>query len=334
MVLFEACKSIMDVFRLFPDEESCLIYLEGIRWSDGIVSPFDERSEVYVCANHRFKCKNTGKYFNAKTKTIFENTKVPLRSWFIGIYLFLSDKKGISSYQLANVICVTQTTAWRMLMKMRQSMELSFFSDDMEGIISVDETFVGGKNKNRHKDKKVEKSQGRSFKDKTPVLGLLEGQIYMNVERPHKVIPGRIVKEKVIVKQSRLNCWVVPNTKKKMLQPIIKQTVGEGSVLISDEWYAYKGLEKYYEHQVVDHKRGQYVNGNFTTNALEGAWSHFKRSIIGVYHSVSRKYLQHYANEFAFRYNMREEDYNEVFGVFLQSAQSQQPFFKSYRIKC
>lgn len=111
--------SILDLIRAFPNEQSCIDYLTQLRWKNGVVSPFDTTSKVYVCKDNRYKCKNTGKYFNARTNTIFEGSKISLQNWFIGIYLYTSHKRGISSYQLARDLAVTQKTAWFILQRLR-----------------------------------------------------------------------------------------------------------------------------------------------------------------------------------------------------------------------
>jgi transposase-like protein len=167
--------SILDLLNSFPDEQTCIDHLEKLRWSGFVVSPFDPISKVYKCKGNKYRCKNTGKYFNVKTNTLFDNTKIELKKWFLAIYLITSHKKGISSLQLSRDIDVTQKTAWFMLQRIRNCFNIS--NDEQlenEVEIEIDETFVGGKDKNRHADRKVENSQGRSFKDKTPVLGMIE----------------------------------------------------------------------------------------------------------------------------------------------------------------
>lgn len=288
-------KSILDLLNAFPTEQSCVDFFEKIIWKGDVVSPFDRTSVVYKCPNNRYKCKNTNKYFNVRTGTIFEGTKIPLRQWFLAIYIFTSHKKGISSHQLAKDLDVTQKTAWFMLQRIRYAMEHSSFLKKMEGEVQVDETFVGGKNKNRHHDKKVKNNQGRSFKDKTPIMGLIS--------------------------DGRVRCTVVTDTKAGSIQPIVLNQVEHGSTVYSDEWGGYTGLNRYYNHEIVDHGRGQYVSDTgATTNAVEGFWSHLKRGIIGIYHQVSRKHLQGYANEFVFRYNFRQEPTDAKFNLFLQSV--------------
>ena len=130
----------------FPNEESCIRYLEKLRWKNGVVSPFDKTSKVYKCKNNRYRCKNTGKYFDAKTGTVFAKTKLPLRYWFYAMFLFLAHKRGVSSCQLARDLGVTQKTAWNMFTKIRAYMNV-FNNGSLSGEVEIDETFVGGKNK-------------------------------------------------------------------------------------------------------------------------------------------------------------------------------------------
>jgi len=131
-------KSILDLVKAFPDEKTCMEYLAEMRWNGQVVSPFDETSKVYTTARG-FKCKNTGKYFNAKTNTIFEDTKIPLIKWFMALYIFSSHKKGISSHQLAKDIDVTQKTAWFMLHRLRFAFTTSSFTKEFDGITEIDE---------------------------------------------------------------------------------------------------------------------------------------------------------------------------------------------------
>lgn len=280
MIDIKSFNSLIELTDAFPTEEVCLKYLESLIWEDGVVSPFDPESKVYVCSNNRYICKNTGKSFNVKTGTIFENTKLPLRKWFMAIWLVLSHKKGISSLQLSRDIKVTQKTAWFMLQRIRECL-MCKNEGRLENEVEADETFVGGKNKNRHKDKKVKKCQGRSFKDKTPVLGMVERK-------------GEVVTR------------VIKSTSRSEITPIIQQFVDKRAVLYTDEWGGYDEIDKSYYHYTVDHGKGQYVNGRIYTNTIEGFWTGLKRGYIGIYHYMSPKHLQRYANEFTFRYNTRK----------------------------
>ena len=222
---------------------------------------------------------------------MFEGSKAPLRKWFVAIYLITSHKKGISSLQLAKDISVTQKTAWFMGQRIRENFKI-VMDEKLEGEVELDETFVGGKNKNRHRNKKVKKCQGRSFKDKTPVMGMLE--------RGGKVV-----------------CKVVRDTSYKSLTVPILRAVDRSATLFSDEWVGYKTIDKLYEHYIVDHGHGQYVDEDAYTNNLEGFWSIAKRSINGIYNHLSRKHLQRYFDEFSFRYNTRNLGEDERFNLLL-----------------
>ncbi len=159
--------SILDLLQTFSDEQTCIDHLEELRWNGHVVSPFDSSSKVYKCKGNKYRCKNTSKYFNVKTGTLFDNTKVKLQKWFLAIWLVTSHKKGISSMQLAKDIDVTQKTAWFMLQRIRNCFGIEN-NNTLDGEVEADETYIGGKNKNRHKDKKVDNAQGRSSKDKAP----------------------------------------------------------------------------------------------------------------------------------------------------------------------
>lgn len=299
--------SIIELVEYFKTEKKCLLHLQQIRWGNNIISPFDPESKVYKC-KRGYKCKNTGKYFNPKTGTIFESSKVSLKKWFLAIWLITCHKKGISSIQLSKDIKVTQKTAWFMLHRIRKCFEADNDAD-MSGEIEVDETYVGGKNKNRHKDKKFKYSQGRSFKDKTPVFGVLQ-------------------------RGGKLCAYVVPDVKGNTLKTIIydkvqfktkvkikSKTEIKETIIHSDEWIAYSGLHKEYDHRVVYHSKGIYGTENSNTNTIEGAWSILKRSIIGIYHFTSKRHLQRYIDEFVFRYNCKDLEESNKFTSLLNNIQ-------------
>ena len=290
-------ESVIDLVTKFPTQEVCIKYLEQIRWDNEPISPFDEDSIVYKCKGGKYRCKNTGKYFNVCTGTMFEGTKIGLQKWFVAIWLITSHKKGISSVQLSKDLGVTQKTAWTLAHKIRNCFGIEN-EGELEGTISVDESFVGGKNKNRHKDKKVPMSQGRSFKDKTPVFGLLQ-------------------------RNGKLRAIVISDTKAKTLQPIIKRIVKHQSTLISDEWLGYRGIGAHYKHYVVDHSKKQYVDYNnpeIHTNDIEGFWGIMKRSYNGIYNWWSKKHMQKYVDEFVFRYNTRKLTESDKFNWLLLNA--------------
>ena len=208
----------------------------------------------------------------------------------MAIYILTSNKKGISSMQLAKDLHITQKTAWFLTQRIRETFTIRT-NDKLTGEVELDETFVGGKNKNRHWNKKAKKCQGRAFVDKVPVLGMLERG-------------GRVI------------CKVVKNTSYKQLTAPILRNVDRNAMLYMDEWIGYKTVQKVYNHAVVDHGHGIYVaDGGVYTNTIEAFWSNYcKRAIIGTYNHLSKKHLQRYFDEFSFRYNTRKVKENERFG--------------------
>ena len=288
-------ESLFDFLKSYPTEQECIDYFEKRRWNGKVISPFDPTSKVYKCANNRYKCKNTGKYFTVKTGTIFRNSNISLQKWFLALYFLSTYKKGVSSCQLAKDIKITQKSAWFVLHRLRCASDLPEFKVMLENSVEIDETFIGGKNKNRHKNKKVPNSQGRSWKDKMPVLGMLE-------------------------RNGNLVAQVVQNTQQNTLEPIISENIKKGSSVFTDEWFAYRDLNKWFNHQIVNHRIKQYVNGEATTNSIENAWSHLKRMIYGTYHNTSKKHLQRYLIEFILRFNTRKHKEQERFDLVLLSS--------------
>lgn len=287
--------SIAALIRTFPNEEACIKHLENLYWSDGKpISPFDPTSKVYKCKNNRYRCKNTGKYFKVTTGTMFENTKMSLNIWFLAIWYETCHKTGISSHQLARDIGVTQKTAWNMLHKIREQMNKANESK-LKGEVEIDETYIGGKNKNRHWNKKVPHSQGRSHKDKTTVVGMIE-------------------------RNGLLVAKVTKDTTSKTLSTLIREFVDQSATIYTDENDAYNQIGKTYKRFYVDHSKHQYGNGDITSNRIEAAWTHLKRMIIGTYRKTSRKYLQRYVDEFVFRYNLRDIRDSDRFNLLLCCA--------------
>ena len=294
-------KNVIDFMTSFPDEESAVRYYEKIRWGDKVVSPFDPESKVYKCKNGKYKCKNTGKYFTYRTGTFFANSKLSMRDWLYAIIMIVNHKNSISSYQLADDLDISQKTAWYMLHRIRTAMSKENHKK-LSGEIEVDETFVGGKNINRHKNKRVPHCQGRSYADKTPVFGMLE-------------------------RGGRLTANVIPLVDGTTLNNEIVKNVEVGSVVYTDGWH-YGDLHEYVTRS-VDHGKHFYGATFFTndgeviqitTNRIENAWSILKRTLKGTYIQVSRKHLQKYVDEFVFRYNTRKISKIERFELLLRYA--------------
>lgn len=276
--------NLIQATQYFSNPETCVEYLTNLRWSNGITCAHCNHDKVYTLkgATKRYKCASCRKQFSATKGTIFENSAIPLQKWFIAIYLLTSHKKGISSMQLAKDMGITQKSAWFMLQRIRFALQTKSFNVPvLENTVECDETYIGGKNKNRHASKKIANSQGRSVKDKAPVFGLVERN-------------GRVVAMKVT------------DTTKGTIQPLIHKHVSSDANVMTDEWLAYRGLNKSFNHSVVNHGTGEYVNGLAHTNTIEGFWSLLKRGIVGIYHQVSVKHLDLYVDEFEFRYNTKE----------------------------
>jgi transposase-like protein len=289
-------KNLQQLLEFFQDEEICKKYYEQQRWGGNVACPHCGSLKIYR-TNRGFKCseKLCYKKFSVISGTIFENTKIKLQTWFAAMYLISTSKKGISSLQLAEQLGITQKTAWFVNHRIREMLKDSS-SEKLSGTVQADETYVGGKNKNRHKDKKVENSQGRSSKDKTPVVGLLQ-------------------------QDGKVRTFVVSDTNAETLHTIMGDNVSEGSILVTDAYRSYIGLDKRYTHVTVKHENGGYVatigNQKFHTQNIENFWSIFKRGIIGIYHFVSVKHLERYCQEFGYRYNQRDLNGVEKFNLAL-----------------
>jgi transposase-like protein len=276
-------QSLIQFHQHFDTEEKCRFFLEQQMWNGTPTCPHCGSTNVCRFANGKmFKCrvKDCRKKFTVTVGTVMESSKIPLTKWFLAIYVVFNHSKGISSVQLSNYIDCCQKTSWFLLHRIRE-MSIDRAPAQLSNVVEADETLYGGKNRFRHAHKKVKHSQGRSQEDKTPVFGLVE-------------------------RGGKLRTQVVKDTKAKTLKPIIKEMVAEGSILCTDEYRAYRGLNKDYAHDVVNHRSGEYVNGQTHTNTIEGYWSIFKRCIYGIYHSVSEKHLQNYCNEVTYRYNERQ----------------------------
>ena len=301
MIDFKKFNSVISLTSYFTSDEKCKQAIIESRWSDGdVVCPYCGGHHCAVRKDGKFRCKHCGKNFSCLVGTIFENTKLPLIKWFLAMYFISSHKKGISSYQLATNIEVTQTTAWYMLQKVRLLYPQSD-AEAFDGTVEFDEVYIGGKEKWKHKSMRTPKTQGRSTKTKTPVFGMMERSTFENEK-------GEI--ENI----TYVHAFVVENTNRATLQPIIQQFVADDSRVITDELSAYNGLaELGYTHAVVAHGAEEYANGDVFTNSIEGFWSHFRRMIVGCYHDVSDEHLQQYIDEAVYRWNTRKTSESERF---------------------
>lgn len=303
-------KSLLELNDYFKEEKTCYEFLAHQIWDEGKpVCPHCGSIQVYTTKSRsskgnkkdipEYRCANKEctKKFTATVGTIFHASKLSLRLWYAAIFLITTSKKGISSVQLSEQLQITQKSAWHLLHRIR-AMFKETAPHMLKGIVEVDETYVGGKNKNRHANKKKKNSGGRSA-DKTAVIGL--------IERGGKVLT-----------------FVVPSTDASILQPIMQEYVAKDCLVITDAYQSYKGLENDYNHVIVKHNEyGPYkyaTDSHFHTNNIENFWSTFKRGIIGIYHYVSPKHLHRYTTEFGYRFNNREGDSIEKFKIAVKNC--------------
>ena len=278
---------------MFPHEEACAAYLVARRWPEGVRCPRCGNPKLYDASSYKpfhWQCRNCapdGYRFSVIAGTIFENTNKPLRVWFKVVHLMLTSKKGMSALQIHRYMGFgSYETAWSMCHKIRTALMEDI--DKLGGIVEVDETYIGGKDKNRHWDKKSG-SSGRGDTGKTPVVGAVKRK-------------GNVVAR--VVEMTDLNT----------LETFVREAVSTRvSLLCTDDYPGYNRLHFRFRHGVIDHSTGHHVIGAIHTNTIEGFWSIIKRGVVGTFHKVSKKYLPLYVAEFQFRYNNRMNA--DIFGT-------------------
>jgi transposase-like protein len=263
-----APKTLQEAIIYFADFEQCRAFMVELRWPDGKVKcPRCDAEKVTWLAKPRvWKCygKHDSPTFTLKTGTIFEDSPIALEKWLPAVWLLVTCKNGISSYEVARDLGISQKSAWHMMHRIRFALHHGSF-EKLSGHVEADETFIGGKARNMHVAKRARRITGTGGKDKTPVIGILE-----------RGKDG---------KPSKVRTTVISNRKKHAIQSEVRKHVEAGSALYSDALQSYKGLEGEYAHQVIDHAVA-YVDGQVHTNGLENFWSLLKRSISGTYVSV------------------------------------------------
>ncbi len=284
-------KSIVEFQREFSTEEKCREYLEQQRWNGTPACPFCGSINVCRFKNGKtFKCreKECRKKFTVTVGTVYESSKIPLSKWYLATYILAVHSKGISSLQLANWLGVTQKTAWFLNHRIRE-MLTEQAPDLLDGIVEVDETYVGGLAANKHASKRTK--IGGGVGGKTMVFGAIQ-------------------------RQGKVKTKVIPETSIESVSKAIEEFVEPGSIMVTDEHKAYNQVGKKFEHKKINHRSKEYVRRDdilVHTNNIEGYWNILKKQIDGIHHSVSPKHLQRYCNESAFRYNNRQALQDERF---------------------
>jgi transposase-like protein len=277
-------KTLQEAIVFFSDLNNCIDYLAIRRWPKGVVCPtcgstkvkFNAKRYIWQCSSHHPK-----RQFSVKVGTIYEDSPIGLDKWMMATWMLTNCKNGVSSYEIARDLKVTQKSAWFMLHRIRLALQDPDFGTKLSGEVEADETFIGGKARNMHKDVKARRITGRGqgAEDKLIVMGILQ-------------------------RGGKIRTMLIPDRQKPTLHPIVRHNVQTGTAFFTDEMAGYKGLEGEYEHNIIDHAN-KYVNGRIHTNGMENFWSLLKRGLNGTYVSVEPFHLFRYLDEQVFRYNNR-----------------------------
>jgi transposase-like protein len=280
--------TLQEAIRYFSNEEVCVQFVSAMRWPDGVRCPRCQVKTVsYVKNRYIWQCRGCRKQFSVKAGTIFEDSPIKLSQWLCAMWLLVNAKNGISSYEVGRSLGVTQKTAWFMMHRIRLALQQGSLTRKLTGEVEADETYIGGKARNMHKDKqrKILKAEG-SFR-KAVVMGMLE-------------------------REGEVRAKVLNVASAKVLAREIRAHVEPGSTLYTDELAAYTKVGREYAHQVINHAQ-TYVRGNVHTNSIENFWSLLKRGIKGTYVSVEPFHLFRYLDEQSFRFNARKGTDSERF---------------------
>lgn len=286
-MLTQIPQTLLEAVRYLADPDRCLNLMVGLRWPNGVTCPRCDCAEVSFLSTRRiWKCKGCKKQFSVKVGTIFEDSPLSLDKWLVAIWFITNAKNSASSHELHRVLGITQKSAWFMLHRIREAMKSGTFLR-LSGEIEVDETFVGGKRGNMHKDRQKKHRVG-SLDGKTAVMGLLERD-------------GKVVAK------------VIPNTKMATLQPHMLAHIAPGSTVYTDAFPSYTRMDlKPFVHKVIDHEKA-YAIGDTHTNGIENFWSLFKRCVKGTWIHIDREHTDRYLAEQSFRFNNRKSTDSERF---------------------
>lgn len=285
--------TLIDAVKKFDTEEKAEAWFVAQRWPDGVTCPFCQSQRISNIANRKpqpYRCKDCRKHFSVKTDSLLHSSNLPLSKWAIAFYLYNTSLKGVSSMKLHRDLGIAQSSAWYMAHRIRDMWSPA--ADKFAGPVEADETYIGGKESNKHESKKSK--AGRGAVGKTPVVGLKDRET------------------------NQVRTEVVERTDKATLQGFVVEHTEEGATVYTDEAAAYRGLPR--PHEAVAHGANEYVRGMAHTNGLESHWALFDRGIYGVYHHVSVKHLPLYTMEFEGRHNNRPLDTAEQMAAMVQGA--------------
>lgn len=292
-------KTLAQFMAYFKDEATCVEHFTAARFRNGEYCPHCKHGEIYKFSNgKRYRCASCKQDFTIRTKSIFGESKLPIQKWYIAIYLLSTSGKGISSVQLAKQVGITQKTAWFIDHRVRAAMKQN--KGQLFGTMEADETYMGGLSKNMHAKKRREKITGTGGTNKTPVFGIKE-------------------------RGGEVRARVIETADSATLHPILKENIAEGSTLYTDEQRAYSGLKDSFERGVVRHGLKEFAKGDCHTNGIESFWAILKRGYKGIYHHMSRKHLQRYVNEYAFRFNRRALKMQQIFSDVVEGITENSP---------